>query len=331
MNRSAFPPRQRVTDGVVVEHESSVGRVANSTGWRSSSHRTLAWAETRLVVRHPVTVAFVALGVLFALLFHLELNTDTSIWYRTLTGLPVFILGTGVPIVGMFVASRSLHDGTDELYDSMPTTRAQRSGAQIAAFGSLAALAAATLAAVWAGTRAWNGLPIALDPDPGARSVEYPPGFEVSATDVAPSLVELAQGPAAVFASGVLGLLLGRWISTRWLIVVMIPAVLAYWIVISWGLDGDARWLLPFADAQQHVGWVSVADDGSGIPVVQGFDTTALGWHLVYLAGLTSAMAAALIGSVRREPTVRAACLAGLVIAAVGGVLQVTTAVGSLL
>lgn len=317
-------------DGAVVELEPNAGRVPRSTGWRAPSHWALARAETRLVVRHPVTVLFVALGTIFALMLRLELNTDTSVWYQTLTGLPLFAFGSGVPIVGVLVASRSRHDGTDELYDSMPTTPGQRWGAQIAAFGSLAALAAAAVATVWVGTRAWNGLPIALDPDPGVRSVDYPLGFELAATDVAPSLVELAQGPIALFASGVLGLLLGRWIPTRWLIVVMIPAVFAYWIVVSWGLDGDARWLLPFADAGQHVGWVTTADDGSGIAVVQGFDTTALGWHLVYLAGLTSAMAAALVGSVRRDVRAQAVCLAGLAVAVLGGVLQITTAVGSL-
>lgn len=316
-------------DGVIVEHEPRVGHVGRRPGL-GAPISALARFETRLVFRHPVTAGFVALGTVFAVMLQLELNIETSVWYQTLTGLPVFIFGTGVPIVGVLVASRSRHDGTDELYDSMPTTQGQRSRAQIAALGSLAALAAATLAAVWAGTRAWNGLPIALDPDPGARSVDYPLGFEFPATDVAPSLVELAQGPAAVFASGVFGLLLGRWIPTRWLIVVMIPAVLAYWIVVSWGLDGDARWFLPFADAGQHVGWVTVADDGSTIPVVQGFDTTALGWHLVYVAGLASAMSAALVGSVRRDARARAACLAGLAFAALGGVLQVTTAVGSL-
>ncbi|HUF32148.1 MAG TPA: hypothetical protein VMN58_02925 [Acidimicrobiales bacterium] len=316
---------------MVVEHEPGVGRVGRWAGWGAPTCWALAWAETRLVLRHPVTALFVALGTFFALMLHLDVNTQTFVWYRILTGLPVFVFATGVPIVGVLVASRSRHDGTDELYDSMPATRDQRSGAQIAAFGSLAALTAVAVAAVWVGTRAWSGLPIALEPNPGARSVEYPLGFEFPATDVAPSLVELAQGPAAVLVAGVLGLLLGRWIPTRWLIVVMIPAVLAQVVLVSWAsLDPDARWFLPFADASQHVGSVTVGDDGSTIPVVQGFDTTALGWHFVYLIGLTSAMAAALVGSVRRDWAVRIACLAGLAVAATGGVLQITTAVGNL-
>ena len=289
----------------------------------------LARVETVVLLRHPVTIVFVGLGAVFALMFHLELNTDTYVWYQVLTGMPMVAVGSGMPIVGALVASRSRHDGTDELYESMPTPQGRRSAAHIGAFGATAVLAAAVVAVGWLTTRAWAGLPVALDED-ATRSIDYPLGVDFPATDVAPSLVELVQGPAALFVCGLLGLCLGRWIPTRWVIAVMIPLVFAYWVAISWGLQGDARWFLPFADAGQHVGWVTVADDGSGIAVVRGFDTTALAWHLLYIGGVACLVASALVGSVRSGRRTIIAWGLGLGAVAVGGVAQVTTAVGRL-
>jgi hypothetical protein len=286
-------------------------------------------AESRILLRHPVTIVFVGLGAVFALMFHLELNTDTFVWYQVLTGMPMVAVGSGMPIVGVLLASRSRHDGTDELYESMPTPRGRRSAAQIGAFGSVAVLAVAVVAIGWLATRAWDGLPVALDED-ATRSIDYPLGVDFPATDVAPSLVELVQGPAALFVCGLLGLALGRWIPTRWVIVVMTPLVFAYWVAISWGLEGDARWFLPFADAGQHVGWVTVADDGSGIAVVRGFDTTALAWHLLYIGGIAGLVTSALVGSIRRDRRATIAWGLGLVAVVVGGVAQVATAVGRL-
>ncbi|HEX9682731.1 MAG TPA: hypothetical protein VGA13_06585 [Acidimicrobiales bacterium] len=289
----------------------------------------LARVETIVQLRHPVTMVFVGLGVVFALMFHLESSTDTDVWYPVLTGMPLVAVGSGMPIAGVLLGSRSRHDGTDELYESMPTSRGQRSAAHIGAFGSMGALTAVVVAVGWLATGAWDGLPVALDED-ATRWVDYPQGVEFPATDVAPSLVELVQGPAALFLCGLLGLALGRWVSTRWVIVVMIPLVFAYWIVISWGFEGGARWFLPFADAGQYVGCVTVADEGCGISVVRGFDTTALAWHLLYIGGVAALVATALVRSVRRDRRAMAVAGFGFVAVVVGGVAQVMSAAGGL-
>jgi hypothetical protein len=314
----------------VVQHDphTTGGRVGGG-GW-SPPPRALVRAEARLVIRHPVTIGSFLLGGAFALMFRLEITTDTSVWYQVLTGMPLVVVGSGMTIVGVLVGSRNRHDRTEDLYDSTPTPDADRAAAQIGAFAWTAAPAAALVASGWLATRAWEGLPVALDPDPGHRWIDYPLGHTFPATPVAPSLVELAQGPATVFLCGLVGLALGRWVPTRWIVVVMLPLVLAYWTAVSWGVLGDARWFLPFVDAGQHVGSVTVADDGTGIPVVQGFDVAALGWHLVYVGGVAAVLVALLTGSVRHDRRVRLACALGLVAVACGGVLQVETAVGSL-
>jgi hypothetical protein len=314
----------------LVEHDPhpTGGRLVGA-GW-TPPHRALVRAEARLVMRHPVTIGSLLLGGVFALMFHLELTTDTSVWYQVLTGMPLVVLGSGMTVVGVLVGSRSRHDRTEDLYDSSPTPEADRAAAQIGAIAWTAVLAAALVAAGWTATRAWEGLPVALDPDPGPYWIDYPLGHTFPATPVAPSLVELAQGPATVFLCGLVGLALGRWVRTRWTVVAMLPLVLAYWITVSWGGFGDARWFLPFVDAGQHVGSVTVADDGSGIPVVQGFDVDALGWHLVYLGGVATVLVALLTRSVRHDRRARLACALGLGAVACGGILQVETAVGNL-
>ena len=155
-----------------------------------------------------------------------------------------------------------------------------------------------------------------------AKPASYPTG------EATPSPGELVQGPATVFVLGLVGLALGRWVPTRWLIPMLVPVVFAYWIAISWGLESDLRWFLPFTDVGQLVAWAQVGENG-GIPVVRGWDTTALAWHLLYLAGVGALLTAALVSSLSRA---RRSAIVGLAAVAVvlGGSLQVTTAVGNL-
>jgi hypothetical protein len=105
----------------VVQHDphTTGGRVGGG-GW-SPPPRALVRAEARLVIRHPVTIGSFLLGGAFALMFRLEITTDTSVWYQVLTGMPLVVVGSGMTIVGVLVGSRNRHDRTEDLYDSTPT------------------------------------------------------------------------------------------------------------------------------------------------------------------------------------------------------------------
>jgi hypothetical protein len=288
----------------------------------------LGTIEAGRLLRHPVTIWMAILAVAFTAFLHAELATDVGAWYQALTGLPLVVLSLGMPILGVLVGSRSWHDRTVELYASDPVTDGLRSGAQILAFGLLAGIATAAVAVGWVATRAWGGLPVFFDESTGVWR-DIPLGVSFPTARVAPSLPELLQGPAAVFVMGLAGIALGRWVPTRWTIVALFPAVLAYWIVVSWGVEGEARWFLPFVNAAQEIGWVTTNADGSGVGIVQGYNAAAIGWHLVYLLGVSTVLGGLLVGRIRRRGTQLAVGI-GVAVAVVGGVAQLVTYVPNL-
>ncbi len=316
-----------ITTGVEVLERSVDGR--DTVAPRRHPVIELGRVEARRMARSPVLIGFVGLAAFFSVMFHFELNTDLGAWYEQITGMPLVVLSSGMPIVGVLVATRSRHDGTDELFDSQPVPARLRSAAQVVAFAIVAGWTAVFVAVVWIGTRAWQGLPIGFDESSGFHR-EIPIGFPIPTADVAPSLPELMQGPAAVFVCGVLGLAVGRWIPTRWTIVVLVPFVFFTMILIGWGLEGDLRWFHPFVEPAQSIGWATTNADGGGVPIVQGFNVGALGWHLLYLAGASTVLIAALAGRGRRDRSTQLAMVVGLTLVVVGGIGQVSSYVPGL-
>ena len=98
--------------------------------------RDLIRFEARKLLRQPLFLGFAALTVLFVAIYLGETtNERTGVWYTMLAGGPVqFIpLAAGALMAANLAASRSRHDGTGDLYASMPSGASRRVLAQVAA------------------------------------------------------------------------------------------------------------------------------------------------------------------------------------------------------
>ena len=96
-------------------------------------------------------------------------------------------------------------------------------------------------------------------------------------------------------------------------------------IVTSWAIEVPWRWFLPFVSSEQQVGSVEIDAGGTTHAVVQGFNTTAVAWHDVYLVGLLVLLTGlALIRHQRSRPVVGALVVGG-VATTIAGIGQLAT------
>lgn len=288
--------------------------------------------EGRKLLRHPIFVGFAALTALFVAIFLGETtNERTGVWYSMLAGGPVqfIFLAAGVLMAANMAASRSRHDATEDLYASMPSGAACRVIAQLAAIAWPTAVTAGLVGVGIVVSQAWSGLPVALETNPGPASVDYPLG-SIDATDVTPSVAELAQAPLAVAVFGVVGVVLAVWVRTRLILVLLPVVVMAHMVVTSWAIEVPWRWFLPFANSEQQVGSVEIDAGGTTHSVVQGFNTAAVAFHDLYLVGLLALLTGLAVARYQRSGRVVAALAVGAIAVTIGGIGQLATYTPSL-
>jgi hypothetical protein len=137
-----------------------------------------------------------------------------------------------------------------------------------------------------------------------------------------PALVELAQGPLLVVTLGAVGVLLGRVAPVALLgTLVVVVIVFVEVPLAAWAPDTAWRWAVPLVNDMIAVPdtWLPCEPDSTAMcGEIERFDTAAMAWHLVALAGIAMAAAAAALA---RRRDVRL----GLAAAALG-LLAVTAA-----
>lgn len=268
----------------------------------------LARVEGQRLLRHPVFLAGAALSILFAVSF--SRASDIGGDYFLLAGPALLPLALATLIAVNLAALRSRRSDTEELYASLSARAEARTLAHLVSIGWPTVFAAGLVAAQFVYFGAADGLLV----DPGGRQ-------EI------PSVFELAQGPAAVALLGILGLTLARWVPYLPVAPVLSVGLLVVEMPLTtWNIPGAKAWLAPIVNP-------AIATEGASWPCSTGqewpctldrFASGSVGWHLLYLAGAATVLAA--LAWQRHRPTSR--FLVGLVAvaviaAAVGGTLQV--------
>ncbi|NRQ40527.1 hypothetical protein HII36_53245 [Nonomuraea sp. NN258] len=169
-------------------HDTLAGFPAPEAGpWRTFADRlpTLALAETRRLMLHPLTIAGLVAYVL---------NVVSGAWgprpaFSMLTSALVIPLGVPVFFASVLVASASRRAGADEMLAAAPVTREQRTAAScLAALGPF--LLAGTIQAVLA------GIYVVTD----VELQRFPTFFEI------------ASGPLCLLGGSLLGVAVARWL-----------------------------------------------------------------------------------------------------------------------
>ena len=120
-----------------------------------------------------------------------------------------------------------------------------------------------------------------------------------------PAVVELAQGPLLVLALGAVGVLLGRMAPVAPLALLLVVVIVFVEVPLAaWAPDTAVA--LGRAARQRHhrrarrLGPVR-ARQSRDCGIVERFDIVAMAWHLVALAVVTAAAAAAALAVTRRD------------------------------
>lgn len=268
----------------------------------------LARVEGRRLLRHPVLlVAFVLSVVWVVALAKGMVGGD----YFAVAG-PGLLPLLAVLVAANLAALRSRRSDTDELYESLPSPERTRTLAHLLSLGWLLAGSALFVAAALVGLGGLDGFVI---------------GF--AGTTEVPSVAELAQGPLAITTVAALGIALARWIPFLPAAPVLTAGLVAFQMPTTlWGIESVWKWFLPLANAADTPPGTSFPCDRSGEGVSwcgePVFQTTAAGWHLAYLAGLGVAFGAAAVLRHDRRPRTVAIGVAGLAVATVAGMLQIS-------
>lgn len=267
----------------------------------------LARIEGVRMLRHPVVLVGLALSAAFTIaLGRYNVGGD----YFAVSGPGLLPLLVSL-VAANLAALRSRRSDTDELYASLPSPARARTLAQLAALAWLGAAAAVFVGVFFV---AFGGLD----------------GFVVTygGETAVPSVGELAQGPLAIATVAALGIVLARWIpflpaapvAAAGLVVFSLPATI-------WNLQGAGVWLLPLVNAADTppdsyfpCARLGGATEWCGEPT---FLTSSAAWHIVYLAGLGVAFAAAALLRDDRRPWTVALTGVGIAAAVVAGVLQI--------
>jgi hypothetical protein len=263
-------------------------------------------ALTRLEGRRLVTHPAFALGLL--LTFTYAFGSDVEFFrHRLLLGGVLGGTAVGVMVAANLIASRARRHGTEELYDSLPVTGATRTVAHLLAVGWGVGAGVVVVAVTFVAARGWDGLAV-----PAASELYV-------GEQVRPALAELAQGPLFVAFAGVLGVAMASWIPSTVVAVVVAVVGLSQVqvpMVLWWGMGTGSWWLLPLVHDLDVVG-------GNGDQlVVEQVRVAAMGWHLVYLAGLVVVVAAAALARRRRDGGVAGMVAVGSLLVVAGGAAQ---------
>ncbi len=268
---------------------------------------TLAAVEGRRLVRSPLYLAGVALSVFFFVGATMLIGDIEDIPYVVWTGIGLYPVAAGTLLASFVAALRSRRHGTNELYGTAPTSVRARTAAHLVAVGWAVAGSIAVLAASAAYHRLWEGVTV---------------HFSTGVRPAVPGLLELAQGPAIVLLFGAFAVMLARWLPTLLAVPFAAVALLFHFVTGSWGIGGTARWFLPLVTHERAVGWVQVTPT-SGYPVVEGFHTVPLAWHVVYLLGLAQALAVIALLRHGADRRLLALGIAAAVVIAGAGLLQI--------
>lgn len=251
----------------------------------------LARREGHRLLRHPALVVGAALSAVLCVV-----ATGVDFATLALSGFALLPLTLGTALAANLAALRGRRHGTEELFDSLPTSSRARTAGHLLSVGWAVALGVVLLAVAAAVVAARAG-----------PEVRFPDGVVRQRGML---LVELAQGPLAVAAYGLIGAALGRRVRTH----ALAPALVVAPLVLSrFGLP----WLTPVANHSRAVagGYWPHPEIAPRTELV-GFDVTALTWHLVYLATVAALAVAVALWSRRPAPSVAVgAALAAAVVA----------------
>jgi hypothetical protein len=293
---------------------------------RESPRLILARIELVRLLRHPAFVGFAALTVLLQVIGYIELASDRSnfLYDMVANGPPFWVpAAVGIAIAAGLAATRARRDDVDELMDTAPVLRSARVEAVMLAVLGVGALSAAAVVAFVTVTGGWNGFPVLLEP---GRTVwvDYPQGTELASTDVTPSIFELAAGPAALVTWGLLGVATARLLGSRVLVLAMPLIGFIQLFIVTWIPATPTRWFWPFTHSAQQVGWIELAEDGTGTAIAGGFNIAAAGWHLLYLLGVGAVLVAAARWHRSAAPCATMVTIVGILIAVSAGAAQLS-------
>lgn len=249
--------------------------------------RALALAEARLLVRHPLMLAGLALALLAA--FD-DVHTGMRPAFSAITATQAMFFGMPAFFAANLAASRARRAGTEELLAPVPLSRAARTAAScLAALGpfAVACLAQAAALAVYLAT--------------GVRLPRLP------------TVWELGAGPLCVLGACLLGLAVARWVALPGVPLLVMIGLVSFSIVVNDLFDSGH--LLGFNPEVVYWGPPPYLD-------FVGFVPGSLAWHDAYLLALGLGAAAL---AMLRDSSVRALWLgvgaATVVAAAVSGAL----------
>jgi len=237
--------------------------------------RALARVEAGKLLRSPILVG----GGLFSLLPGLGFWNPSVVFDLRLTAIGIaitfFPLAAAVLIASNLATLRSRRHGTDQLYESLPSPAAARTGGHLLAVTAVAAFASGLAVLLVAGQ--------ALLAD----------------TLGSPNVAEMAVGPLLVAGAGALGVLLARWVPTPAAAPVACVAIAVFQMSTTDTALLTGGW--------RTLGFWTYPGD---LPVELLPDRRP-GWHVAYLVGLV-AMAAvgALVAHGLRRPLVVAGAVA---------------------
>jgi hypothetical protein len=244
----------------------------------------LARQETTRLLRHPLSIAGLALYALFAT-GNLLGPADPIRTFGFIDTTPTVVPGLFALLAGSLLASRDHRARTDELLTPLPGRAVERVAAMC-----LACLAPAALTLL---------LVLAL------HAVQLQQGLYVES----PGLGHLTQGAVTVLGGGLFGVMVGTWTPTR--SAALLALVLMVVVNLAVAADGWPHHLFALL-----VEWSIYVPEGAWV----GLRAGSPGWHLAYLLGLCglAACAALLRVAPRRTPVLHAS-VTFLAVAVAGG------------
>jgi hypothetical protein len=265
----------------------------------------LARIEATRLVRNPAVWLGVVLGGV--MVGRAEAANEL---HFLLIGYGVLLPGLVMLVASAFAVRRDRSSGATELMATTPTDhRTRTAGHGFAGLVGGGGLALTVTAAMW--------LYRARDATLGPAEDTIPMNVIVPR----PNVAQFLQGPLAVVALCALGVLIGRWLPS-WLVVVVvvIPAMIQFLMLGLWNGSGTraANWLFPLSGGWVVGDWIGGCTETSPCHLpLQGFDRTTPWWHLGYLVALTAVLVVtAMLGARRDRSTVVAWLVAaGAVIA----------------
>jgi len=273
--------------------------------------RVLAAVEGRRALRHPVFLAFGALGLLYTLLAvtgfgESNAGGDESFLLALVSGFGCMTMAVGTFMSVNLAVLRSRRDRTQELFAAAPVGEPLRVGAHLVSILGPVLGAVGMVVIVFFLSGALDGHVV--------HFVDGPRDVRVGAS-------ALLQGPAVVLVGGSLGAAAGRWIPHPAFNAVVVALAVPQMIAVSWMVGGAGSWFAPLVQPLYVADWIDASPTYS-YPVVVAVETAALGWHLLYIAGIGVAAAGAALARGYQRAWPRAIVAGGVVLATAGGILQ---------